>query len=1058
MKGNKIPFHEDVAQQIIKRLEEKTAPWMKPWKPGEWQAPHNPISGNRYHGINYLMLAMQNYQDTRWMTYNQAKNNGWQVRKGEKSTTIQYWKFSEKRNKLDENNKPIIGENGQPVTETYQLDHPKVFYAKVFNAEQIDGIPPLQAKPITWNAHEKAETIIANSGANIHYDQVDKAFYRSSTDNIHMPIPSSFEHSDAYYATLLHELGHWTGHESRLDRGLGNIFGSEAYAREELRAEISSFMFNSELGLGHDPDQHVAYVGAWIKVLKEDPNEIFRAARDAEKIRDYIIGLQHKQTLQTTTTQIQPIDIATSYLARFHHYTLTEDDKTKLNTDISNGKGPYTAAMHLAKAKRLPLSDEGFIFKSTQVICISHPPKHAEFSSLHLGQSPNTTNPETLRYRLIKQGKESFYTDVDFKHNQAILIGVQGLRQGGDAPNNIRSTSVLAYKEFLRAFDNDYLNRSGLDQIIKAHDRGDRLIKSIAPELITAFQNYHRNSIEGYSILETVNNLSQIAEKTNLKLTVNKNENNAVSAPYIISYQFFDNTETGITSKLYQDGKASIEVNGQRLNDTGLSHDIIWQREALEEAIMTVVNKQQLDQIAFPQNKKIYIDVPYAEKNQAKSLGAKWDRGAKSWYIESNTDLVRFEQWSTTRNIELNGTDTTLKSSLSIPISDSSKRYLAVPYENKEQAKKLGAKWDISAKSWYISSSVDISLVAKWLPHATEDPPALLPAEEFKNTMTAHGFIFETDLPRMDGKLHRVKVEGDKSGQKSGAYVGYLDGKPAGFFENHRTSIKENWKSTGTRLTSAQYQALVAASQQKRRVRETQREATYNHHAKRCQQLWAQLSPTDNNEYLTAKGVDSYDVRQDKKGRLVVPLRDENGTIWSIQRISGNGFKHMKKGAKKSGTFHTLNPKSLHGSHIVLVAEGYSTAATLAKATHLPTVAAIDAGNLPKVASTLKEKHPDKHIVICGDDDRSNPKSNKGRDKAEEAARCVGTIALFPRFLSHHSKTLTDWNDLHQHSNIDTVRSQLLGPLKRLNDKNTLKSNQETMQKAPLKSSKMRLK
>src|SRR5690606_5247683 len=176
-------------------------------------------------------------------------------------------------------------------------ERPRVFTAVVFNAQQIDGLPPLEAKPVgpEPERHVRAEAILANSGAKIAHVEGNRAFYRPSTDSITLPARNQFGTADAYYATALHELGHWTGHPSRLDRDLSHPFGSEGYAKEELRAEIASMILGDELGIGHDPGQHAAYVGSWIKVLQDEPLEVFRAAADAEKIRDYVLAFEQKQ-------------------------------------------------------------------------------------------------------------------------------------------------------------------------------------------------------------------------------------------------------------------------------------------------------------------------------------------------------------------------------------------------------------------------------------------------------------------------------------------------------------------------------------------------------------------------------------------------------------------------------------------------------------------------------------------------------------------------------------------------------------------------------------------
>ena len=297
----KKPFHEHVAENLIEQLQQGTAPWQKPWQPGEPGAflPINPTSGKRYKGINAIHLMSQERDDQRWMTYKQAAALGAQVRKGEKGTQVQYWKFSDEQVVKDVNGKPVLDSKGDSVKAMVELERPRVFFSTVFNAEQIDGLPPLARENQEWNAIERAEKILLASGAMISHGGRDQAYYRPATDSIHLPDKGRFPHASNYYATALHELGHWTGHESRLARDLAHPFGSEGYAKEELRAEIASMMLGDELGIGHDPGQHAAYVNSWIKALQDDPREIFRAAADAEKIQELVLSFEKEHAMET---------------------------------------------------------------------------------------------------------------------------------------------------------------------------------------------------------------------------------------------------------------------------------------------------------------------------------------------------------------------------------------------------------------------------------------------------------------------------------------------------------------------------------------------------------------------------------------------------------------------------------------------------------------------------------------------------------------------------------------------------------------------------------------
>lgn len=274
----------DVAERLIRQMEEGTGPFVQPWDARmDLGLPMNPTTGRSYRGGNLLHLwALQtawDVKDNRWMTYKQASAVGAQVRKGEKASVIEYWDWTP----VDEAKK-----SGDP--ELIAKAHPKVFFPRVFNASQIDGLPDLvlAAPRPELEIHQACEKVIEDSGAEIHHDGGNQAFYRPMTDSIHMPERNTFHSASGYYATALHELAHWSGFPSRLNRPMKGGFGSEDYAKEELVAEVSSMLMGERLGIGHDPGQHAAYVKHWIKILRDDPREIFRAAAAAERVVEFL--------------------------------------------------------------------------------------------------------------------------------------------------------------------------------------------------------------------------------------------------------------------------------------------------------------------------------------------------------------------------------------------------------------------------------------------------------------------------------------------------------------------------------------------------------------------------------------------------------------------------------------------------------------------------------------------------------------------------------------------------------------------------------------------------
>ena len=210
--------------------------------------------------------------------------------------------------------------------------------------------------------------------------------------------------------------------------------------------------------------------------------------------------------------------------------------------------------------------------------------------------------------------------------------------------------------------------------------------------------------------------------------------------------------------------------------------------------------------------------------------------------------------------------------------------YLAVPYAEKDDAKQLGAKWDRTEKAWYVPAGVDIGAFTPWLPAQGSVHIAVEanPAEQFAAAIRASGLRLEGP-PLMDGQLHRIPAEDDKGRERSGAYTGYLDGHPAGFIQNHKTGVKQTWKAAGhAAALGAEDRALLAAeAAQKRHDRAREREQQAERVAQQVDAMWTAATPVQAHPYLAEKGVQAHGTRQDAEGRLLVPLQDADGRIWS---------------------------------------------------------------------------------------------------------------------------------------------------------------------------------
>ena len=281
-------LYDEVTARIIAELEQGRFPWVQPWSnsaasPG---LPKNATTGRAYSGVNVLILwgavFAGAYPNQGWLTFRQALAAGGCVRKGEQGVTVCYAdRFT------PEAEKQRSAEQGDDARSIPFL---KRFV--VFNVAQCDGLPEqysADAPPLPERELVPiAENLIATTGADFRTGGA-RAFYSPSGDFVQVPPQPAFPRQIDFYRTALHELGHWTGHASRLARSFGGRFGDSAYAREELCAELTSAYLCAALGI-MPTVRHADYLGSWLAVLREDSRAIFKAASQASKAADYLLA------------------------------------------------------------------------------------------------------------------------------------------------------------------------------------------------------------------------------------------------------------------------------------------------------------------------------------------------------------------------------------------------------------------------------------------------------------------------------------------------------------------------------------------------------------------------------------------------------------------------------------------------------------------------------------------------------------------------------------------------------------------------------------------------
>jgi antirestriction protein ArdC len=275
-------IYTEVTNRIIAALEGGTPPWIQPWS-DHTALPSNLATGKPYRGINILMLSIEaqlsGYPDSRWVTLRQANDLGAKVRKGSHGTSIVFWKIREAEDV-----------DADPADEPKRVI-PMLRSYTVFNTSQLEFLPEkfeLRPSPAVWQPLGEAEQLLYQTGSIIRHGG-NRAFYSPSEDLIQLPPEAWFDQPDDYYATALHETVHWTGHPRRLNRVLGRRHGIEAYAFEELVAEMGAAFLCAHVGIPARLE-HASYIDSWLDSLRRDKRLIFTAAGAAQKATDFVLG------------------------------------------------------------------------------------------------------------------------------------------------------------------------------------------------------------------------------------------------------------------------------------------------------------------------------------------------------------------------------------------------------------------------------------------------------------------------------------------------------------------------------------------------------------------------------------------------------------------------------------------------------------------------------------------------------------------------------------------------------------------------------------------------
>ena len=522
------------------------------------------------------------------------------------------------------------------------------------------------------------------------------------------------------------------------------------------------------------------------------------------------------------------------------------------------------------------------------------------------------------------------------------------------------------------------------------------------------------------------------------------------------------------------------EIIDAGVHDYGLPEDP--EKKARMEKLWDELQSVLADrhEMSMP-DKKVYFDVPYEQRQEAKALGCKWDKDNKKWFISEATPerievmdkagfkTVEVEQKNLESVQKIENAETKQKTLLSVPFEEKDlakelgakfdretknwyvpegmdlepferwkptlqheKMWIKAPYEMHEQIKKLGAKYDANAKCWYVPENVDLkpfeSLKQDLEINKVQSEKTDTPIAFFVEKMREAGFVINK-YPEINGRSTRVAVQGDKAGQTSGWYKIHTDGVPVCLFQNWRTGDGvQKLVAPSTKIDmSIDLEKVKVNTEAMAAKLSSQEEATKQLHAevaKNVQECLAVYKESESTEYIQRKNIPVYKgIYATNRGATVVPLSDIEGNVKTMQTILPTGTKMFEKGGELKSSMHVINADNLaEAKGGIVICEGYATGATIREATngYFGVVCAMTSHNLLDVAKAVSEKYPDKPLIIAGDNDRFNVNGNVGRLTAEAVAKELGAKVVIPEFKENDRGS--DFNDLKKSEGLDKVK------------------------------------
>lgn len=963
-------FTDDFISEVIEAVRNNTAPWQQSW-PSGLMAPYNAVKGNTYSGRNAVRLFMQGlkrgYTDPRWATARQIKEMQGHIRKDEHGTGILYY-----------GQRLVIDDDGTEKMRGV------VRHYYVFNIEQTN-LPALQRealREVTPDLPAFAELLA------IHNPRMapGEPMYDPNSDVIHMLVKAAFTNDGEYYSAVFHEMGHWTGHESRLNRDLTHPFGTPGYAREELVAELSSFMLSLEHGLPFSPKQSHAYLQGWAERTEQELEDALRQGfKDATAAKNFIDApLRERQQERE-----QQVELATPLTSRDEAETAPEKGRA-VQTETTQEYQPkhgdvvrtyYTRTGKIGAEVRISISHH-----ETRPICYHYIGKWGAAS----GVTPEELSKEDAEWRTTRRG----ITIVDGPA-AAIAFGNASLTITANEKNTERKISSATTAAEQSA-------ATAAPEAEQAAPAIEQSAEPVAPEVEQAApvaeQSAETAAPETEQVTPATEQSAEPAAPEAEQAAPVAEQSAEAAAP-----------EAEQVAPAAEQSAEPVTPETEQATPTA--------------AQSTATVAPEVEQAAPAAHK------PDVRETSATTTTSKTSKSAEDAVVQAYV-AERFDKLFRRAYDE---------QAMVAEVMETQRVYLAVSWDERHEAKALGAKWDGKKSCWYAPNKSLLPPLQKFNRQPSDYQRA--GSGDSLEDLRAMAASMGLDVERFDttpNVWHRVPVEGRRT-TIDGAYKIWqnADGVTGATIKNLVTGETRAWSDRGARRDPVPDIVQRAAQLNREEQIQAQDQVRAQLNIMRGQDALAayKMLPDARGDepYFARKHMtSSHGIKRLEDGTMVIPLingervgewadtpKDRYLGLVSLQTIAPDGTKMLMKQAAKSGAYFPIGSPAARAvpTHIVL-AEGIATA----EAAHqilaggdrrVLAVAAIDAGNLVHVASTLQQMFPAAKKIIAVDNDLGTEQKH-GKNSGVVAARAVA--AKHPEYALAIPEPIdgknTDWNDV----------------------------------------------